>query len=256
MSDIFREVDEEVRRDQLLALWKQFRVPLIVIVVVIVGGVSGWKFWQEQQRQEREAESAEFNQAVELLTTGDITAGRAELEDLEDSAGPGYRFVARLQHAASLTEAGDAEAALSIYDAIAADDGLEPRQRELGDLLAAYLLVDLENSDAVRARLQPLAVDEGAWRFSAWDLLALLDFNDGDTVAAAETYRRLVADSGTPQALRQRATDMLDLMEAMGLDSGTAATPLPEEGEAAQTPSESDDDASDTDEVENDEDES
>ena len=36
MSDIFREVDEEVQRDQVENLWKRYQTPVIVLAILIV----------------------------------------------------------------------------------------------------------------------------------------------------------------------------------------------------------------------------
>ena len=46
MSDIFQEVDEEVRRERLMQLWKRYGNFVIAAAVIVVLGVGGWRGYQ------------------------------------------------------------------------------------------------------------------------------------------------------------------------------------------------------------------
>ncbi len=46
MSDIFREVDEEVRREQLKKLWERYSILIVAVAVLIVAGVGGWRGYE------------------------------------------------------------------------------------------------------------------------------------------------------------------------------------------------------------------
>ena len=64
MSDIFREIDEEVRRDKASAILKKYGNVFIAIAVLAVAGVGGWQFWQQQERKKAEAVGAKFEAAM------------------------------------------------------------------------------------------------------------------------------------------------------------------------------------------------
>ena len=46
MADIFQEVDEEVRREQLKKLWDRYGLLVVILAILIVAGVGAWRFYQ------------------------------------------------------------------------------------------------------------------------------------------------------------------------------------------------------------------
>ena len=45
MADIFREIDEEVRRDKAAELWKKYGWVVTSLAVLAVLAVAGWQYW-------------------------------------------------------------------------------------------------------------------------------------------------------------------------------------------------------------------
>ena len=58
-------------------------------------------------------------------------------------------------------------------------------------------------------RLQPLTEPGNPWRYSALEITAVLAHRSGDKAKAQEILTGLADDLDAPQALRQRATEML-----------------------------------------------
>ena len=55
MADIFQEVDEEVRREQLKKLWERYQNYVIAVAVVILLAVGGWRaydYWETKKAAE------------------------------------------------------------------------------------------------------------------------------------------------------------------------------------------------------------
>ena len=46
MSELFDEVDEDVRRDQLKKLWDQYSIYIIAGALLIIAAVGGWRGYQ------------------------------------------------------------------------------------------------------------------------------------------------------------------------------------------------------------------
>ena len=46
MSELFDEVDEDVRRDQLKKLWDKYSVYIVAAALFVVAGVGGWRGYQ------------------------------------------------------------------------------------------------------------------------------------------------------------------------------------------------------------------
>ena len=123
MSDIFQEVDEAVRHEEYLKLWKKYRVLVISLVaalIVAVGGYEGWKYYDAEQRR---ANSERYAAAMESLQGEDQEAARAALQSISEDAPSGYGALASFRLAAQAAEDGDAEAAAQEMQALAGRSG-------------------------------------------------------------------------------------------------------------------------------------
>ena len=67
MSDIFREVDEELRQDKLTALWKKYGNVILGAAVLIVAVTAGVTLWKDRQHRAQEASSEAYVTAAALL---------------------------------------------------------------------------------------------------------------------------------------------------------------------------------------------
>src|ERR1700761_5983088 len=93
LSDIFREIDEELRRDNLLKLWSRYGryiVALTVLALVVAGGVVAWR---EHQLSERRAQSMRYSSALSLAREGK-DAEAAKVLAVVAQEGGGYATLA------------------------------------------------------------------------------------------------------------------------------------------------------------------
>ncbi len=214
MSDIFREVDEDLRTDQYTKLWRQYGRFVIAAVVAVIVATAVWQAYIAWDRSRSESYSERFIAALQMLQAGQPGAAIAALETLEQDAATGYASLARLQRAGALIQAGDRREAITLYDAIANDDSVDRSLRDLASYMAAQSLLDTADEATLERRLQPLNQDGKPWRFNARELLALTALRAGNTAKAREYYAQLTDDPATPQAIRARAAEMLAAMAA------------------------------------------
>ena len=122
----------------------------------------------------------------------------------------GYRALARLRQGAELVAAGEVESAIAVYDLVAADTSVAPSLRDLASLLAVMHLMNTDASDPadMATRLEPLTADNGAWRYSARELEAVLKLKANDLTAALAVFAALKDDVEAPAALRGRAAEL------------------------------------------------
>lgn len=210
MSDnLFREVDEEVRREQLMKLWRKygpFATGAAIAVVIAVVGVIGW---QQYQSDRRATESARFTEAARIAQGGDLQKAAEAFATLAEESGSGYRALASLRHAAALADLGRREEAVAAFERLANDTGADELLRELARLLAAYHLIGQASLQELLARLQPLAADGRPFRYSAQELIALARLAGGETAAAKQDFAKLADDPFAPAGVRDRASEML-----------------------------------------------
>ena len=216
MADIFREVDEEVRKDRATELWKKYGIYVVLACLVLVLGTAGRVAWQHYDSERRLEEAARFVTASRLAENGDRDAAISSLAALSEEASTGYALVARFREATERAAAGDTQGAVRLYDRLAADDDVEAMYRELAALQAASLLFDSAGAEDLRGRLSPLAEDNKPWRYSARELLALLKYRSGERDAAKTAFSELAEDANAPSGIRLRAQEMLAAMGVEG----------------------------------------
>jgi hypothetical protein len=215
VADIFQEVDEEVRREQLKKLWDRYGTYLIAACVLVVIGVGGWRGYEWWQAKRAGESGAAFEQAVSLAEAGKTQDAEAAFAKLATDGTAGYRVLARLREAAAVATT-DRSAAVKDYDEIAADRGAGKVIADLAALRAGFLLVDHAAYSEMRTRLEPLTGADRAFRHSARELLALAAWKTGDLGAARQWTDMIVTDPQTPAGARSRAEILSALIAASG----------------------------------------
>ncbi len=215
MTDIFHEVDEEVRRDQLKKLWEQYGNYLVALCVLIVVGVGAWRGYEWWQAKQAAQSGAAFEQAVTLAESGKHQEAEAAFAKLAADGTAGYRVLARLREAAELARS-DPKAAITAYDEIAADTGAGQVIQDLATVRAGFLLVDTAPYSEIRSKLEPLTAADRTFRHSAREILALSAWKAGDMTAARQWTDMIMTDPQTPPGTRSRAQVLSELIAASG----------------------------------------
>jgi hypothetical protein len=211
MADIFREVDEEVRRDQALLFWKKYQNLFIALAVLIVAAAGAWRFYTDRQRAEAEAAGARFEAALSLSRENKPADADAAFQDLIKQGPKGYALLSRLRGAAEVA-ATDVPKAVAIYDVIAADSTVPALLQDVARLRAAMLRLDEADAGEIKQRLEPLAKAGAPFRNSARELLGYAALKAKDYDAAARWLDEIVVDVQAPAAMRQRAETLLGLV--------------------------------------------
>lgn len=212
MTDIFREIDEELRYDKLLRVWRRYRVVIIIAVAGLILGTAGYVIWRDYSEKQALARAQAFAVALDLVGQPDDATALAALDRVTEGS-DGYAALAQLQKAAVETRSGNAAGAVAIYEALAADGSAETAFRDLAVILLALNSLDTAEPDELIARLAPLTADDKAWRYSARELTALLRLRKGDTAGATDLLTTLADDAGAPQGTRARAQELLAGLE-------------------------------------------
>lgn len=206
MADIFREIDEEVRRDKAAAIWKKYGTLISALAVLAVLGVAGWQFWLHREQQASQAVGAKLEEALKASRDNRGAEAESILVELSANAPAGYRQIARFRLAAE-TAKRDAAAGATAFDSLANDASLDQLYRDLARLRAGMLRVDLVPYTEIRTALEPLATPQGVWRHSAREFLGISAMKANQYEDAGRWFDAIVTDPASPQVLRQR-TDL------------------------------------------------
>ncbi len=215
MSDIFHEVDEEVRRDQLKKLWDRYSIYLIAAAILIVGGIGAWRGYEYWVAKKAAAAGAAFETAVTLSEQGKHAEAATAFANVVIEAPDGYRVLARFRAAAELAQ-GKSDDAVKAYDDLAADSSLGATWQDLAGLRAGMLLVDSASFADMRRRLEPLAEPTRTFRHTARELLALAAWRNHDLTAARRYIDLIASDAETPPGARARVDVLSGLIAADG----------------------------------------
>ena len=213
MTDIFNEVDEEVRREQLKKIWQRYGNYIIAGCLLVIVGIAGWRGYEWMQAKHAAESGAAFEQAVTLAASGKTQEAEAAFAKLGADGTAGYRVLSRLREAAELGRS-DPKAAIKAYDEIAADRGAGQVIQDLAVLRAGYLQVDGASYADLRSRIEPLTGPDRAFRYSARELLALSAWKQGDINAAKQWTETIIGDPQTPAGARSRAEVLSQLIAA------------------------------------------
>jgi hypothetical protein len=211
VSDVFNEVDEELRHEQVNKLFRKFLPLIITLMVLIVGGVAGyqgWTWWSTKQKNEA-AET--YDGAIKLLEAQKWSEGRTAFEAIANSGPKGYAALAKMQAgAAALREGKSAEAAALYTEAAKAFD--DPLFADLANLKAVYsVIADLTLAD-IDAKLGALAGAGRPYRALARELMASKAMEEGDLDRARDEYTLLSLSLDAPSGAQQRAQIALSLL--------------------------------------------
>jgi hypothetical protein len=212
MSDIFQEVDEEVRRDKAAEFWKKYQNLILTAAALVVLASAGFRYWQYERDRAAQAAGDQFQQALAALEGGKLDEAKAGLDKIAAQGPSGYRALAQMA-AAGAKAAKDPQGAIAAFDAVAGDASIGPLLRDAARLRAALLRVDNAGEQQKgEAELTSLSTDNGPYRRLAALALGALALERKDYDGAAKQFDLVLSDPETSPDERQAAARWLGLV--------------------------------------------
>jgi hypothetical protein len=232
VSDIFTEVDEDVRREQLEQLWKRYGKYVIAAICLVIAAVAAWRgydYWLNRRAGEI---GAAYDAAAKLAEEGKHSEAEMAFARIVADGTPGYKVLARLREANEIAQR-DPKAAIAAYDKIAGETAGQPLISEVASVRAALLVADTAKFDELAQRLEPLAQPAGSFRHTARELLALSAWRNGDSAAARRWADAARNDPGAPSGVRSRMEVLESLLsDASAKPKGTPPSGTPSSGKS------------------------
>jgi len=210
VSDIFQEVDEEVRREQLKKLWERYGHYAVAAAILLVAAVAAWRGYEWWEAKKAAESGAAFEAAVTLAEAGKRTEAEGAFAKVAADGTAGYRHLARLREAAELAQT-DPKAAIAAYEKIATDGAVGPVLQDLAALRAGGLLIDAGSLAEAQRKLEPLAGAERTFRYTARELLVLAAWRAGDSAAVKRWSDMILTDAQAPASTRSRVEMLMAL---------------------------------------------
>lgn len=225
MSDIFQEVEEDVRRERYEQIWKKYGNYIIAAAAVLVAAVAGYQAWQRYDLSQRQKVSDQFREASQAAQTGNMPKAESDFAALTKSAPSGYATLAKFHLAGAYLAQGKRDSAVALLQELAASS--DPIISSTARLRLAWTLADASSKSEIVTLLEPLTAADSPWRFAASEVLAYVDLKGGARAQAQAEYQKLSLDTAAPANLRQRAAGISEFLKANPPGGAPATSPPP-----------------------------
>lgn len=222
-DSFLREVDEEVRREQVTRMFDTYGIVIAVAVIAMFIGTGVYLWMKSSRITDQERAGARFEAAASLATEGKSDEALKAFADIAKSAPTGYQSLARLRIAGADANAGRVAEALAAYEALSADSASDQILRDFAALQAAMLRLDQADWTEMQNRLTPLTEDLRPWHAPAREALGLAAFKAGKFDEATKLYEQILGDRATTSGLSRRAQEMLAVLADAASAKGSAA---------------------------------
>lgn len=216
----YREVDEELRRDQLLGYWKRYGKLMILGVILFIAAIGGVIWWLNQRELHSGDRGETLITAFEDVAAGKTAPAQAKLDQLSKSGVEGYRVASILTQADMASDANQADKAVGLFRQVADDSSLPQPYRDLATVRMTALQFDKLPPQQVISRLKPLAVAGTPWFGSAGEMVAIAYLKLNRPQDAGKLFAAIVKDKKVPESIRSRAEQMAS---SLGVDTGQDA---------------------------------
>jgi hypothetical protein len=211
VSDVFEEVEENLRHEQYAGWFQRYGLWAGLALVVLLAGVGGWQGYRAWSANQAALYSQKIEDGKKLFETRDFAGADRYYGDLAKSAPGIYKTMALQLDSEALYQQGDAKGALARLDKAA---GSAPSKlvRDSVKLKAAYIASDLQDYKTLAPRLNALIEGGGPLSYLAREALGAKAYEAGDMAHAREQYNFLSLALEAPEGVRQRARSALALM--------------------------------------------
>jgi hypothetical protein len=226
-ESFYREVDEELRRDQLKTYWERFGKLVIAGVLLVLALIGAFIWWQNQKQVKAAERGEQLISAFDDIAARRKAAAIGKLDALAKSGSDGHRAAALLTKADLAVEGGDLKGAAATFRQVADDQGLAQPYRDAALVRMTALELDSLPPQAVVDRLKGLAVAGNPWFGSAGEMVAISYLKLNKPQQAGALFAAMAKDKQLPDTLRSRATQMAG---SLGVDAVQEAAGPTQEG--------------------------
>jgi hypothetical protein len=233
-DSLLREVDEELRREQMQKIWERYNGLILGGAALIVVAVGGYQYLESRRIADAQVGGSKFAAALQLSEDKKDEDAAKAFSEIAASGPKGYATLAKLHVAGDHAKAGRTAEAVAAYEGIANASGGDSLLKNFAQLQVASLKLGEADYTEQQNRLTPLATDGSAFKTTARELLGLAAFKAGKFDEARKYFEPLLIDPQASRAIQERVKIVMG--EIARAEGGIAPASKPEAAAPAAAP--------------------
>ena len=213
MSDVFQEVDEDIRQERYKTIWKRYRYYFISIIMVLIIAVATNAFLRHQNFKKVNERSEKFFNAISISNSNSDEAlkllnefSKTELKSSE------YNVILSLFIEAAINrEKKDFSAALNVYSQIAKMENIDIFYIDYANLCAAETLISLGDIEAAIVMLEMLIKNNSPLLLIAKEYLGYVEISKGNYEKSKILFEEIYEDASSSQEMINRVKEVLSV---------------------------------------------
>lgn len=216
MTDLFEEVEEQLRSDRYRQLARRVLPWTLGAAAIALAATLGYWAWDNYQKTLVAKASESYAEAIDTFVAGDRAKARQLWTEVSKSGAGGYKALSLMHLGAyALDEKKPAEAVKLFDDA--AKSASDPLIGDAARLKSAFALLDTASLADLEGRLKPLLEEGRPYRVQAREALAFAKLRAGDLPGARGEFTLVSQSLDASEGARSRA----DAAKAL-IDTGSA----------------------------------
>ena len=210
MSDILRQVDEELRQDRLINLWRRYRVYLIGGLILLIGSVLGYQINKSVNQSFYEEEVEKYISSSDLVDFNQTIENLGEIENSNQLLISG---IAQIKIATLLMENGKIQESKDKLLEIINEDKTDDIITDLA--IYFYLMSNLNDMamNEINIYIDSGKLENSSFKFLFKETIAIKNLLSGKIQISKEKFDELINDANTPRDIVIRATKFLDTIK-------------------------------------------
>ena len=210
MSDVLRQIDEDLRKDKLNKLWKNYGLYIIVLIITIIVAVTGYQIKVSSDKSSNQKLVETF---LATSNNEDIENVLNNFDTIINSNNNYLSGLAELKKSNLLLKNGNYEEGLFVLKKVINNKKYDPVINDLATYLLLMLLLEDLNDNEFSTYLSKDKIETSKLKFLFMEIKAIRNLILGDFEQAKKEFIDLKNTIDLPIELRTRAGKFLELAE-------------------------------------------
>ena len=213
MSDVFQEVDEELREEKYKSIWRKYKYYVIGGVILFVLGIAANAFWKDYSLKEINDRSERFFTALEIAQEDKVNTITLleEFASKEEKNAKYNVLIARFSEAAIRRSEKDFNGALAIYENLA-NNNISDFYADYAKLSSVEMLIALNNKKEARLILDNLINNSSDLKYIAMEYLGYIEIDEGNFSKARTIFINITEEASSSVNMKNRSREVLSIL--------------------------------------------